>query len=258
MKYDIPSKLLSSDDGSWFKRLDCPLNKQWSELQRLERADSNGAVFFDESLDQHRELRRHCPSCTKHVIDISSFDDRQVGALVQVDPAVCVHASRNSRHITFDGAEVDQGRRRSVYSCTENTIGVPVVPTARTVYAINAAAKEGYWPLLKAVEPSAHIRQKILVSQSSDGTIDISGDFRAQLGAYAYWYNPYCSPLPFAAYLIPPDLQPGARVYLSDLIEDIAGESWNQGDSYRRRSAYAVWDGTDLNVEQWEPVSFVG
>jgi hypothetical protein len=233
------------------------LNKQWHELQRLESPE-NDSVFFNASLDPNRELKRHCASCSKHVVDISRFDDRQVGALLQVDPAVCVHASRNSEHVHFDGAVVEQEMRRSIYSCTENAVGVPVVHTARTVHAINAAAKEGYWPLLKSVEPSPQIKQKVLVSQRSDGTITIDGDYRARPGANAYWYNPYRSPLPFAAYLIPQGLQPGARVYLVDLIEDIEGEIWNQGDSYRRVSAYAVWDGVDLNVEQEKPRGFIG
>lgn len=258
MKYDVRAKLLSSDDGSWFKRLDCPLNKKWHELQRQEPPDSTNAFFLDDPLDQQRDLRRHCPSCAKAVIDITTFDDRQVGALVRVDPAVCVHASRKSTHITFDGTEAEQVVHGSTYSCSENTVDVPIVHTARTVHAINAAAKEGYWPLLRAVEPSRRIRQKLLVSQNSDGSIDVAGDFRAQPGAAAYWYNPYHSPLPFAAYLIPPDLRPGVQVYLSDLIEDLEGESWNQGDKYRRRSAYAVWDGTDLIIEQEAPLSFVG
>jgi hypothetical protein len=258
MKYDIGTKLLRSDDSSWFKRLNCPLNKQWHELQRVEPSDSHDAESFDGSSDQHRELRRHCPSCERDVVDISSFDDRQVGALLKVNPAACVHASRNSRHITFDGGKAEEHMRGPTYSCSENTVGAPVVHTARTVYGINCAAKDGYWPLLKPVQPSARIRQKILVAQNRDGTISTAGDFRAQPGGHAYWYNPYRSPLPFAAYLIPPGLPPGTRVYLSDLIEDITGKSWNQGDSYRRRSAYAVWDGEDLNVEQEAPLGFVG
>lgn len=257
MKYEIRTKLLSGDDGSWFKRLNCPLNKQWHELQRLESEDLNDAVFPDDPGNQPRELRRHCPSCAKDVIDITAFDDREVGALVRVNPAACVHASLKSAHIIFDGIEAEYVRE-SVYSCTENTVGVPIVHTARTVHAINAAAKEGYWPLLKPVAPSAHIKQKILVSQNIDGTINVAGDYRASSASTEYWYNPYHSPRPFAAYLIPPGLQCGARVYLSDLIEDIEGVRWNQGDSYRRRSAYAVWDGENLNIEIKRPCGIVG
>lgn len=258
MKYHARSKLLSSDDGIWSKRLDCPLNKQWDELQSLDAVGSSRKGFFEERPGQQPDLRRHCPSCKKDVIDISDFDDHQVGALVRVDPSVCVHASQKSAHISFDGTEDRSSWPGPRYSCSENTIEVPLVHTARTVYAINAAAKEGYWPLLRSIEPSTRIREKTLVSQNSDGTINVAHDYRAQPGADAYWRNPYHSPLPFAAYLIPPDLQAGARVYLTDMIEDIVGQRWNQGDSYRQNSAYAVWDGTDLKIEQEAPLSVVG
>lgn len=127
----------------------------------------------------------------------------------------------------------------------------------RTIWAINAGAKDGYWPLLRPVKPSARIRQKFLVSQSSDGTIDVSSDYRDAFGD-EYWFNPYHSPLPFAAYLIPPNLPIGARVYLSDLIEDIEAGRWNQGDSYRAQSGYAIWNGDSLELEQLSSVSFVG
>lgn len=260
MKYDVKTSLLSSEAGPfWVKRLSCPLKKKWHELQRLAPSEQDGfTILGGESLNEPAELRRHCPSCDKDVIDITTFDDREVGALLRVNPAVCVHASTRSAYISFDGVEAEKTMRSSKYSCWENTVGVPVVNTARTVYAINAAAKEGYWPLLKPAIPSARIKQKVLVSQSDDGTINIGGDFRAQFGAETYWHNPYQPALPFAAYLIPPGLQAGVRVYLPDLIEDIEGVSWNQGDRYRRTSAYAVWDGKDIAIEQEPPLSFVG
>lgn len=260
MKYDAKTRLLVSEVGPhWMKRLSCPLNKKWHQLQRLglERHD-DFTFLVSESSGDHTELKRHCPSCAKDVVDIDLFDDREVGALLRIDPSLCVHASRKSKHITFEGIETNEGPHGSSYSCSENTVGALVVNTARTIHAINAAAKEGFWPLLKRVAPSARIKEKILVSQNDDGTVDVGGDFRAAPGAETYWYNPYHSPLPFAAYLIPPGLRAGERVYLPDLIEDIEGTSWNQGDRYRLKSAYAVWDGKDLAVEHDEPRSFVG
>ena len=257
MKYDAEARLLSSDDGTWSKRLDCPLNKKWNDLQRIGPAGPKSDLF-GAPVSRHPDLKRHCPSCTKDVIDISTFDDRQVGVLVAVDPVVCVHASSENPHIKFEGISAEPpDRRASHYSCSDNTLGVPVVHTGRTIWAINAGAKDGYWPLLRPVKPSARIRQKFLVSQSSDGTIDVSSDYRDAFGD-EYWFNPYHSPLPFAAYLIPPNLPIGARVYLSDLIEDIEAGRWNQGDSYRAQSGYAIWNGDSLELEQLSSVSFVG
>jgi hypothetical protein len=259
MRYNAETKLLTGEGGArWIKRLDCPLNKKWHELQRLTPGTQDGftAVSEDPS-HEGTELKRHCPSCRKDVINVTDFDDRQVGALLRVDPTVCVYASRQSKYISFEGVDANRSLYGPSYSCWQNTVGVPIVNTARTVYAINAAAKEGYWPLLRPVVPSDRIKQKILVSQNDDGTIDTHGDFRSGYSE-PYWYNPYRSPLPFAAYLIPPGLQAGTRVYLPDLIEDIEGSRWNQGDTYRRQSGYAIWDGKELIVEQDEPLGFVG
>jgi len=60
------------------------------------------------------------------------------------------------------------------------------------------------------------------------------------------YYYPYHFESPFAAYLIPPDLQIGETVLLEDLIEDVVGSSWNQGDTYRLASCKAIWDGKEF------------
>lgn len=37
-------------------------------------------------------------------------------------------------------------------------------------------------------------------------------------------------------------------MYLEDIIEDIVGRRWNQGDTYRLKAYEAVWDGEDFEV----------
>ena len=63
------------------------------------------------------------------------------------------------------------------------------------------------------------------------------------------YYYPYQFESPFAAYLIPKDLQIGEAVFLEDLIEDVVGSSWNQGDTYRLPSCNAIWDGMDFIIQ---------
>jgi hypothetical protein len=46
-------------------------------------------------------------------------------------------------------------------------------------------------------------------------------------------YYPYFQSLPIAAYLIPRDMSDGTLIVAPDPIEDIAGDSWNQGSVYR-------------------------
>lgn len=134
------------------------------------------------------------------------------------------------------------------------------IKTARDEESINEAARAGFFPLVKPVIPSPEIRNKYAVIQNrTTGEIEVSGDFRympdtddSEVVIGFTDYYPYSFPSPFAAYLIPADLAVGERVYLEDIIEDVVGGSWNQGDTYRLESCVAVWDGKDFTLE-WEP-----
>jgi len=143
-----------------------------------------------------------------------------------------------------------------------NEENLRTVKTARDEESINAAARAGFRPLVKPVIPSPEIQSKYAVIQSrSTGEIKVIGDYRYAINkddmevviGFTDYY-PHSFPSPFAAYLIPPDLEVGERVYLEDLIEDVVGSSWNQGDAYRLESSVAIWDGKDFTLE-WEPGS---
>ncbi len=251
MKYDCKDGCLYADDGTLIKQLDCPLHKKWDQLQVVDDNDR----------------KRWCGSCKKDVISILGFDDRQVQALVEVDPEVRLYASSAFGNVVFTGSDVlgelpgpaESSAYGHLYSCMRSLAEARVITTARTVEAINKGASDGYWPLLKAVLPSAEIREKTLVTQNPDGSIKVDGDFRAAPKAsHTFEHNPYHSPLAFAAYLIPRNLEVGTRVYVPDLIEDILSHRWNQGDTYRRNAGFAVWDGTDLVIEETPVGGFVG
>jgi len=132
-----------------------------------------------------------------------------------------------------------------------------IITTARTLEAINQGAKEGYWPLVKPIIPSPAIKSKYAVYQNQiTGEVDVINDFRAEPTTkgmdkvidFTYYY-PYHFESPYAAYLIPADIKVGERVWISDLIEDVVGQIWNQGDSYRLPSCEAIWDGKDLVLQ---------
>lgn len=140
----------------------------------------------------------------------------------------------------------------------ESAAGLRVIQTARSEKAINRAADQGFRPLVRRVQPDPEIRSKFSVWQEQvTGKITVLGDYRSQPPAGGDWrllidwsfYYPHRFPAPFAAYLIPPDLAPGTRVYVEDLIEDFVGSTWNQGDSYRLKGCPAVWTGTDFEFE---------
>jgi len=140
------------------------------------------------------------------------------------------------------------------------------IKTARTIEEINAAARDGFFPLVKLLEPSEVIRSKFSVLQNkTTGEIEVIGDYRAGCGddfeiviGFTYVY-PTTFTSPFAAYLIPRDLVPDERVLLVDLIEDFVGDSWNQGDTYRLKACEAIWDGDDFDIQYAGPrPGFVG
>ena len=136
-----------------------------------------------------------------------------------------------------------------------------IIKTARTEQAINDAAEQGFWPLVKPVIPSPDIKVKFAIKQDQQtGKITVANDYRQVpltfkvtgvelpplpsdvVIGWTYYY-PYHFESPFAAYLVPPDLGINEVVILEDLIEDMIGAKWNQGDTYRLKSCEAVWDG---------------
>lgn len=145
-----------------------------------------------------------------------------------------------------------------------------IIRTARTEQAINEAVEQGYWPLVKPVVPSPDIKVKYAVKQDKvTGKVTVVNDYRLAdiplveplmpelLGwnkidvdsevviGWTYYY-PYHFESPFAAYLVSSDLGIGEVVMLEDVIEDLVGDEWNQGDTYRLASCEAVWDGKEF------------
>ena len=132
-----------------------------------------------------------------------------------------------------------------------------VIKTARDAKSINEAAKNGFRPLVRKVEPSKEIQSKYRILQNRiTGEIEIQGDFRAGRRNDLLWrevigwtsYYPHSFKSPYAAYLIPKDIRLYEKVFVEDLIEDYIGMRWNQGDTYRLESSLAVWTGLSLKI----------
>jgi hypothetical protein len=135
------------------------------------------------------------------------------------------------------------------------------IVTARDEQAINEAAKNGFFPLMKKLEPSEALRTKFAVKQNiKTGQITVVSDYRDRgysrsneggfetVIPFTFYYS-YAFPSPFAAYLIPKDIKIGERVLLIDLIEDYVGSTWNQGDTFRLESCEAIWNGIDFDIQ---------
>ena len=113
--------------------------------------------------------------------------------------------------------------------------------------------------MIKQVNPSKAIRSKFSLYQHNlTGEIEVIHDYRSHIRAnfkcIIDWthYYPHVFPSPFAAYLIPKDIQIGEHVWLEDVIEDFVEAEWNQGSAFRLRSCEAIWTGKDLDI-QFDP-----
>lgn len=152
--------------------------------------------------------------------------------------------------------------------------GLRVIKTARTIDEINEGVREGYTPLIQQLSPSSRI--KVNIRLKKDLT---TGQYKVERNGWGryispknkdtttgqhkilrkirggknrknidytnekiYEYYPYKFPSPYAAYLIPSDIEVGERVVLEDLIEDYPGTRY-QSDVYRLLNSEAKWDG---------------
>ncbi len=140
-----------------------------------------------------------------------------------------------------------------------------MIRTARTEAEINQAVRDGLFPLVKLLSPSPQIKTKFAVFQNTDtGEISVSHDLRVRHGGepvigFSFYY-PYSFPSPFAAYLIPNDLEIDEVVFIEDLIEDVVGMRSSQGDAYRLDSCIAKWDGENfiLQYDQSDAIEILG
>lgn len=152
----------------------------------------------------------------------------------------------------------------------KNPYGLRIIRTARDKKTINEAVKDKFFPLIKKVQPSKKIARKYAVLQNKiTGEIQELGDYRDSnyshpdfevIIGWTYYY-PHHSSSPYAAYLVPADIKAGEKVWIEDLIEDLVGGVWNQGDVYRLESAEAIWDGKEFQI-QYDPnsglINFIG
>jgi hypothetical protein len=132
-----------------------------------------------------------------------------------------------------------------------------VIQTARTEEEINEGIVQGYTPLIKDVissdeikvmytlERNLHTGEFTLLKDSEENHDHGEGIEKVLDEEY---YYPYQFPMPFAAYLIPKDIEKGERVILEDIIEDIVGKEYGKS-IYRMESAEAIWNGENFEID---------
>ena len=243
MIFDPKISALYANDGTFIKTVHCPMALRVDDLEHL----------ADDAPD------RYCHGCEKKIHCIDDLTDSKLQEMMEEDRSLCVFATGAAKNIVMLGPI-----ENSIYRMRDH--GLPVVKTARSLIAMEDAHKRGLKVVIRHVDGkfTEKIGDKCIVYQHRyTGAISWSGDYRMPgpdlsegekwedwiLVADWFFYRPD-RPFPLAAYLAPGDVQPGQRVWLEDIIEDIPQRRWNQGNSDRLQSTTAIWNGEGFELEE--------
>jgi hypothetical protein len=263
--FDEKTSSLYGPDGTFLKKVFCPMAKHWNQL----------------IIEEGEERWRGCEECGKRVVNLDILDVESAIAMLTPPPKagdadsddfipfydsdipeswlhVCVHASSNSNRVVF---LKDPDAIPSPSQANLTSSGRPVIRTARTIEDINRAASMGYWPDVRLLIYGARLLgSKFTIGQHDEtGRIEVSGDYRysfkpiddeptlyrptdggegEKLRTVIPFtpYYPHYQSVPVAAYLIPRDVPEGTEVIVADPIEDIVGSAWNQGDTIKAKN----------------------
>lgn len=83
MQFDPRTNELFTDDGTFVRRLHCPRQAEWDELQVVPRAGE-----------------RHCVDCRRPVFDTATMTDAELIALMEWQPAACLAVSPKQQNCT--------------------------------------------------------------------------------------------------------------------------------------------------------------
>jgi len=238
MIYNIATRELRTDKGVFLKKLDCPLHKKWSQLQVI----------------PNDTTRRHCESCHKSVLNLETTEDEQAQYLLQNSPDCCVYVPPGTPHVLLEVGSPSHERVNARHLYNEFPCPCRRIQTVRGIDAINHAAREGFWPLVKKVSPDLLAPFMTIYQNQETGEIAPIAEGQSPLEVpwqqilAPFRFHPRRSEPHIAAYLIPEDLPIGEEVYLVDLIDGWSGNIANPNLKSRLDSAYATWKGADFHV----------
>lgn len=249
MIFDPMTRALYSDDGGFLKTVDCPLALRPEQLLQSTRDNPN----------------RFCNACKKTIRCIDDLADSDVKSALSKDESQCVFSTSKAKNIVF---------LRPIGISKRNHAELPIVQTARSLEAMADWQTRGFRLVFKSTgEGSTFGAEKYVVYQHTlTGRLWWSGDYRNESpqpeirGSDAdewkmirdWFFVRPDRPFPLAAYVVPKDFQPGARVFLEDVIEDVLETVWNQGNAKRILSSPATWNGVDFLIDEPMDLCMVG
>lgn len=275
MKYDPTSHRLETNEGKLIKKLHCPLSKQWNQLMPWSEEWSDTRASLRASCQEYAcetdfvrdsEMKKYCGSCRKCVFDVNDFSEEQIVALVSVNPTVCIHMRSDHPDLQMVKVREEDIEGECGYG-GRNRDGLLIIQTARSFAAIEEGIARGCHPLFVRANEKSKVGMKYSVSYNR-ATRELLVAGRHWLSGKEGWetvadfvHDNDKSASPIAAYMIPEGLDPGEKVYVADVIEDLIGQAVatrGRGGSYRLKSAEATWTGEDLRLIYREAPGLVG
>jgi hypothetical protein len=233
MIYDPKSGALYSDDGVFLKTVYCPLSTLQKEFQKL----------TEDSPD------RRCTGCGETVHSLDNLSDDDVRRLLSEKPNACVFATSNAKNLVI---KQENGQSLAPH-------GYALIKTAKSMQALTEARNQGLKLLVRSTRiesVTASLNHNVpqpgraSVRRLKDSFREVLPDVEAQRLLQMFYDAKYEEPLPVAAYLIPGDLVPGARVYVEELIaEDIPSVYWNHSDGPGVISSRGTWTGKTIELD---------
>lgn len=133
----------------------------------------------------------------------------------------------------------------------KKTEGIRIIKTARTVEEMNTVVLEGYWPLLYQNSYDKEVNEYVMMYQHPETQLcQLVKDYRLAEELESLGYCPllknhkYLPDFPpFAAYLIPKDIQQGEVVWVEDVIET------EYRHDHGKAAVKGVWNGSYIRLE---------
>lgn len=238
MIFDSTLQNLYANDGSFIKKIDCPLAGSREHISQFQKAFENV----------------HCSSCNKTVHCIDSLSDGQLMQMVDDNPNICVFATTAAKQLTI----------LKKTGITRENPGLPIIHTVRGTKAIVAAQALPGQLVIKNVGRKHRFGSSEYILGRHAGTETVigwnnrysspheSGDFEVIKDWY-YIRDDHAQPV--AAYYIPPEIQANTWVYLEDVIKDVGQDFIFHGHYARVASSKAFWDGNKMQISCTDPSS---
>jgi hypothetical protein len=245
MKYFTKNHVLVDSQNVLIKELSCPAQKRWSQL-------------IDDA-DETTIPSRYCDGCDKRVYDISGLDESRTKSFVSENQSPCIYIDFRrsdielvnvfSKQSDFFKAFADNpdfikwhtsemNAKKQAYRCVDDAPN-NLVRTTSDVDTIKDFLLKGYRVQIISCAPTEdRFNKQWLRYDDSSGDISVI-DSEAN-------YNSHTDHLlPIKAYLIPPHIEPGDRVFIRQFIHPFHAKHFYTNPEFNAAAPLDIDDDND-------------